>query len=1018
MFEKSKVFLKKNKKEVIISASSVAMLLVVIIASALIINRPIIAPNNWRPAAQLSAAIAGFSDAEGEADTDKAFAVGSSIFFNGDEELSLKMDFPYDAKAVNVKIDGEPAVTGITPLAGTLPLKFGAGKSHKVAFQLVDQGDGVGEWSEYDVHDVSAFTEHNGTIINLETDFDLQLLSARVNFGLDDYSGKTVNLVKSIALPSFVNNHMQIGNNIGGNTHSTFRGTFDGKNNAITGLNIKRTAKGNDSFAVFNRLDGILKNLTIKGKIDINAEGQSGEAGAFGFASSLNGAVVLNCTSAVDITVTKTAGSGVTARAAGLFGVITGDSMLLNCLNSGTVQSANKASGLIGELLSDTFTAISCGNMGNLKGEEVTAFAVINADNITEKKISVYNFFASGKQEASISNSIASVATAAGEGSTGDIKIAGGYSAAVMSGTGTTSVISSDEVGGRYNITIESYFAIQPISLAEVIEAINEICEQLRDEFPEIAEEIKDFAVIDDFNDGNPVFINDQILDSATEDSDKPAVLVLDEGAGYLRYMMGESFVLPNTPLYQKPLHEFVGWSVNRSIVPLDAIMLSSSELAAFSVLCGASISAEAAEGKVFCAVWIPEKRTVTFVNNGAGQSIRVYLGTMPTPPSVTRSSDYNYVYTFKGWNTFPQDDNDWNEDTAELQIVDDDITYYAIYQRTAIFRITFSPSDDDGLASVTRLNGTGAEFEEVALLDGETYTVNIAAFSNVFDKITGRTVDGIAITGESTVYHTGDTITVTDNIEFVFVFNPECHRVTIAYNNGSENDVFVGPGATVAVQAFAPPPYYKLWGYSKDNYKGNNPGSVPGLFPIPFSSLNGSLVGEGDITYYAIWISTIVIVYVGDEVPTQDRVDYMSEYQFKTSTEDLLGWTLDGYQEFIMCGSIAINDGLLGFADETDGEYFITLTAVLLDDTNSVFLSVNPNGKDVVIPTFIFEVSQNLSYTDISKLCSLISLLCGETLKGLAMTENDALTGSTFATYTLSNVSGFESVLWAVWDN
>jgi len=180
-----------------------------------------------------------------------------------------------------------------------------------------------------------------------------------------DFAGKTITLEGNIEVDSSFT------------AIETFKGTFDGDGNTISGLNGQP--------ALFKKLDGngVIKNLTVEGsstsagivsvlangtiencvsEVTVNASGNSG--GIISVFSS-SGGKILNCVNKGSVT---TSGSS----AGGIAGYFNGSTTCLieNCINKGLVTAGSYYSGGIIGYLQNGSSAIvrNCKNVAEIKG--------------------------------------------------------------------------------------------------------------------------------------------------------------------------------------------------------------------------------------------------------------------------------------------------------------------------------------------------------------------------------------------------------------------------------------------------------------------------------------------------------------------------------------------------------------------------------------------------------------------------------------------------------------------------
>ncbi len=125
---------------------------------------------------------------------------------------------------------------------------------------------------------------------------------------------------------------------IGTSTNHGFKGTLDGKGHTITGLSISLASGSGSGKGLFGYINGgAVKNLTVKGSIQVSADYVGGIAGC------INGSdVIQNCASYVEVSGNN--------RVGGIVGNINTSSpkQIDGCANYGAVSGTNQVGGLVG----------------------------------------------------------------------------------------------------------------------------------------------------------------------------------------------------------------------------------------------------------------------------------------------------------------------------------------------------------------------------------------------------------------------------------------------------------------------------------------------------------------------------------------------------------------------------------------------------------------------------------------------------------------------------------------------
>lgn len=175
---------------------------------------------------------------------------------------------------------------------------------------------------------------------------DLKLLREKVNGG-NACQGEYYVLANSIDL-SAETNWMPIGNgarNDSGHTGNAFKGTFDGRNNTITGLTIQQDATRtvDNAYGLFGVLDGgTVKDVKFE-QVKINVTGGECVGGAVG--------LMVNNATVSGLTMGEAGGSTITAvrGLGGIVGRMTISGVIENCANYAAISgSGANVGGIVG----------------------------------------------------------------------------------------------------------------------------------------------------------------------------------------------------------------------------------------------------------------------------------------------------------------------------------------------------------------------------------------------------------------------------------------------------------------------------------------------------------------------------------------------------------------------------------------------------------------------------------------------------------------------------------------------
>lgn len=152
---------------------------------------------------------------------------------------------------------------------------------------------------------------------------------------------------------------------IGEGATTPFKGIFDGGNNRLENLYIKRTNITEDiKTALFGYIEGAtIRDLSIAGTIELSKDGASLVGGLSG------NNTITNCHNFASVT-----GVQIESSIGGLIGVTMKDSVttLTKCSNNGDVTNITSASGVVGFVIISTLNMNDCYNTGTITSTDST----------------------------------------------------------------------------------------------------------------------------------------------------------------------------------------------------------------------------------------------------------------------------------------------------------------------------------------------------------------------------------------------------------------------------------------------------------------------------------------------------------------------------------------------------------------------------------------------------------------------------------------------------------------------
>ena len=155
-----------------------------------------------------------------------------------------------------------------------------------------------------------------------------------------------------------------------------YEGTFDGNNHSIE-FNVEDN-ESHETYGLFEQTGthAVIKNLTVKGKLTVNANYAGGIVG-------LSEGSVKDCVN--NATIVNTSASGITG---GIVGETTGMAMINGCVNKGDIRSSKASGGIVGQFVNSAFYTTSslsnCINYGKIGSETGTELAVAGIAALTE----------------------------------------------------------------------------------------------------------------------------------------------------------------------------------------------------------------------------------------------------------------------------------------------------------------------------------------------------------------------------------------------------------------------------------------------------------------------------------------------------------------------------------------------------------------------------------------------------------------------------------------------------------
>lgn len=256
------------------------------------------------------------------------------------------------------------------------------------------------------------FSGGNGSLNNpflISNMVELTLLADSINNG-NTYTGKHIALTSDVDLANANWKPM-------GTKENPFKGTFDGKNHAVTGFAI---VTENDHVGFFGYVSkATIKNLTVKNG---TVTGRSFVGGIVGGAES---AKILGCKNGLAIQAIGIAGNTSSGYAGGISGAIYGVTKIDSCINTGSVKCKTLyAGGIVGACFtgqeksnSDNSYIANCSNLAVIYSSQDNVGGIVGGIS-TGSYVPIYNCFNTQK----ISSSSGCVGGIVGIGNTAIIE--------------------------------------------------------------------------------------------------------------------------------------------------------------------------------------------------------------------------------------------------------------------------------------------------------------------------------------------------------------------------------------------------------------------------------------------------------------------------------------------------------------------------------------------------------------------------------------------------------------------
>ena len=198
----------------------------------------------------------------------------------------------------------------------------------------------------------TSWYDESKTEFTITTARQLAGVAELVNSNTTDFAGKTIRLGADISLLRYEETGKPWWDGIG-TLSKAFSGTFDGDGHTIQQMQ----AAGTGSYAALFKItkNAVIENVTVIG----SSEAMSGLSGIVSRGADTT---IRNCVSRVDLKSTSTTGNS-----GGIAGYLSGNSLVENCVNYGSVNDGLPVGGIVG--MAETGTTIQdCVNFGVVTG--------------------------------------------------------------------------------------------------------------------------------------------------------------------------------------------------------------------------------------------------------------------------------------------------------------------------------------------------------------------------------------------------------------------------------------------------------------------------------------------------------------------------------------------------------------------------------------------------------------------------------------------------------------------------
>ena len=202
----------------------------------------------------------------------------------------------------------------------------------------------------------------------------------------------------------------------------------------------------------------------------------------------------------------------------------------------------------------------------------------------------------------------------------------------------------------------------------------------------------------------------------------------------------------------------FLGWAINGTVVTGSIVLTSD---------------------VVITAMW--SSYTVTFDSNGGSdvESQTVAYGTVISLSEIVKDETSSAIYTFDGWF-----DVDGNSVGTEYTVTSD-ITLYAHFNETSKYTISFNSNGGSDVESITGLNGTSVEIDQVSSRNGCT-------FAGWY--LDGQAVAEVILTSDVELTAQWDIIYVPVSVTVYTVTFEDCGSITVNDGSAIGNKIVADP--------------------------------------------------------------------------------------------------------------------------------------------------------------------------------------------------------------------------------